>query len=417
MISKFSVLEKYLNYFLLFIFPTQLAFHFWPEFAFVYGVRVDYLSPAIYLTDVVFLGLFLNWLTHNTKVFLKDIFKNRLVLFLILLFVIGNIVSSDFYPATIIKWLRIMELVCLGYYVKKRRDVFTKAAVSKTFFFSIAAFCLIGIMQVLKGHTLGGLFYWLGERTFSINTPGISLVNLFGRNHLRAYSTFPHPNSFAGFLGVALIYILFNHTKINKHVYVLGLSIVFLSFILTFSLGAFVGGGACLLFYLIVKKHISNKKVLYYCLIFIFLLSLYLLFFSRSFLESNTNLHQSLQERLELNVVAGKIVQSKYLAGTGLNTFFVNEVKHFSFASSVWFLQPVHNIFILVFVEAGILGLLLLYATLVKFSNKIIDNKDTYPVLLLFFVLGTSFVDHYWFTIYQNLVLLSFFVGLSLKEK
>ena len=49
--------------FLLFILllPTQTSLHFWPDFAYVFGIRVDYLAPAIYLTDIVLFVLFALW--------------------------------------------------------------------------------------------------------------------------------------------------------------------------------------------------------------------------------------------------------------------------------------------------------------------------------------------------------------------
>ena len=36
--------------------PTQLGLHFWPEWSKVAGIRVDYLSPVLYLTDIFWTG-------------------------------------------------------------------------------------------------------------------------------------------------------------------------------------------------------------------------------------------------------------------------------------------------------------------------------------------------------------------------
>src|SRR5215469_9265549 len=33
--------------------PTQLGKHSWPDFSYVSGIRIDYLSPIIYVTDVI----------------------------------------------------------------------------------------------------------------------------------------------------------------------------------------------------------------------------------------------------------------------------------------------------------------------------------------------------------------------------
>src|SRR5476651_2543095 len=53
--NKLSLLFFYL---LILFLPTQLGKHFWPNFSFVYGIRVDYLSPTIYISDILFVLLF-----------------------------------------------------------------------------------------------------------------------------------------------------------------------------------------------------------------------------------------------------------------------------------------------------------------------------------------------------------------------
>lgn len=36
--------------------PSQLGIHFWPEWSLVDGIKIDFLSPTIYFTDLLFLG-------------------------------------------------------------------------------------------------------------------------------------------------------------------------------------------------------------------------------------------------------------------------------------------------------------------------------------------------------------------------
>jgi len=42
--------------------PTQLALHFWPSWAHVFGIRVDYLAPTLYLTDLLLIVLIITWI-------------------------------------------------------------------------------------------------------------------------------------------------------------------------------------------------------------------------------------------------------------------------------------------------------------------------------------------------------------------
>src|SRR6185369_2209751 len=99
--------------------------------------------------------------------------------------------------------------------------------------------------QFLLGRSIGGIFYLLGERTFNISTPGIALVNILGKNFLRPYASFPHPNSLAGFLGVAIIFLSRSDklglyfSKRNKLIN-FAIIIGFVTFILTFSQNAWL---------------------------------------------------------------------------------------------------------------------------------------------------------------------------------
>jgi hypothetical protein len=75
----------------------------------------------------------------------------------------------------------------------------------------------------------------LGERYFTISTPGIAKVAMQGKEILRAYGTFSHPNSLAGFYLLQYVFILYEK-RFNKFTFlkylVLGLSsmLVFISF-------------------------------------------------------------------------------------------------------------------------------------------------------------------------------------------
>jgi O-antigen ligase len=81
-----------------------------------------------------------------------------------------------------------------------------------------------------------------------------------------------------------------------------------------------------------------------------------------------------------------------------------------------WLLQPVHNIFLLVFAEAGIFGLLLLSYLMYKCFRTSLTEKN-YPLTFVFvFIVFTGLFDHYWLTLQQNVFLLSIFIGLCFRR-
>ena len=253
MIHGWVKIEKFLNYLLLFLLPTQLALHLWPPFAFVFGTRIDYLSPSIYLTDVLFLTLFLFWFRKSHNKFFSFLKKKRVHVIVFMTLVVLNIIFSISIYASIYKWLKLIELALFFFYVWARGDIFKSKTALTVFLYSLILFSFVGIAQFILGKTIGGPLYLLGERNFNISTPGIALVQLFGVNFMRAYSTFSHPNSFAGYLGVGLLITFFEYSKKELIRESLGIFIICLAFLLAFSSGAFVGLFVCLIVFLWVS--------------------------------------------------------------------------------------------------------------------------------------------------------------------
>jgi len=102
------------------------------------------------------------------------------------------------------------------------------------------------------------------------------------------------------------------------------------------------------------------------------------------------------------------MISQKFLLGEGLITFVVNEPRIKHMGAYLWNLQPVHNIFLLIFSETGIIGLSFVYFLLVKANQKALLLNDKALYLVIVFVLTTGLLDHYWFTLQQNMLLLTF---------
>src|ERR1035437_5543578 len=69
-----------LFYLLILFLPTQFGKHFWPNSSFVFGLRLDYLSPTVYLTDI-FIGLMFVLYFYKFISAIKKINKKYLFLF------------------------------------------------------------------------------------------------------------------------------------------------------------------------------------------------------------------------------------------------------------------------------------------------------------------------------------------------
>ena len=94
---------------LIFLLPFQLGRHFWPEVSFVYGLKIDYLSPIIFLTDLVLLSFLIVFGIE------KKVFKNPQkifasfgdkVLFLTFILVLALTTTGALFP-----WLALLKAV------------------------------------------------------------------------------------------------------------------------------------------------------------------------------------------------------------------------------------------------------------------------------------------------------------------
>jgi O-antigen ligase len=407
--------EQFVVLSLLFLLPTQLAYHFWPSWAFVFGLRVDLLAPSVYLTDILIAILFLITIATDRKTLFLLLVKHKILFLLFLLFVVSNCVLSTSQPESVYKWIKLFEYSFCGYYFYKQQ-ILKLSQIVRAIFYSVLAFSIIGFLQFFKGGTLGGVFYYLGERTFNLSTPGIALVSLNGAEHLRAYSTFSHPNSLAGYLGASILFILLSG-KLKRSVFnILGLFLIVACFFVTFSVSAYLGMFFAFSFLLITNKRLLKQTILAY-LLFAIVGSLTLPLVSPWFLKTFPLIGQNISQRLDLAYIAGQLISQNLLLGVGHGTFIVTIPLFKGIFSYSWLLQPVHNIFLLVLSETGIIGLLVFCYLIYKTVVKLLELNKVFLLIPLVFIVFTGLFDHYTLTLQQNSILFSLFIGISFNAK
>ncbi len=375
-------LEHRLFQLLVLLLPTQLTFHYFPSWSYVFGLKIDYLAVSLYFTDLLIISLLVvSFITKKPKRPNFDIFAR-----LSFVFVATNILFSSSIAITTIAWLKMAPDFSLAYYVYENSSK-VKDHIVKPLTLSLIFLSTLAILQFIHKGSLGGLLYWLGERDLSVFTPGIAKFNFGGINYLRPYATFPHPNALAGFIGASALLI-------GKPLFLIGLLPTLSRNAISALLGVFLLRGK------------FSKATIFIVAIFSLVLPL----------KGPLGISSAIDRRLQLATWAGEIVSVNPVNGTGLGTYIyeigkLNNTSQLRVETLNSLLQPVHNIYLLVLSETGLLGLCIIVILLTSSAAKTKDSKVKNA--LLFIVLSGT-LDHYWLTIKQTRLL--FFVILALAR-
>lgn len=394
--SKLQRIENVLLFLTLLFLPTQLGRHFWPQFSFVYSLPVDYLSPTIFFWDLLVILLVLSFVLKQQRV-------NKLALNLWLLFILSQSLSLLPFlsqPLTLGPGLVRLEQYLLsglfGVYLASKNLRKIVGPIFWSLGLSVLGESILAIAQSIAGATIG--FWVLGERTFTISTPGIAKFDFYGRQFLRPYATFPHPNVLAGFLVVTLTFLSWLKLSLPGAVKAFFFFVGAAAILLTVSRTAIVIGFSCAVFFL------KPRGRIWFLLPVLIILPILYTRFSAIFDFDNL----SLIRREQLSEVAIKMWFSSPYLGVGLNNFIPQASDQILVGPSR-FLQPAHNIFLLILSETGLVG----FVGFLFLIGLPIWKRVLLPIWLIILFLGLF--DHYFLTLPQGYRLLFLIWGVSLS--
>lgn len=423
-------LPKFLFFLTLIFLPQQFGPHFWPSFSYVHGIRLDYLSPALYISDVLVILLFLT----SAKGVLSAPLSQKLLsspLFLLFLFILViPLTYAVSVQGLLYGFLKLLELLFFGLFTATQLKKADLATIVEIFAILGVLEAILAVSQFIHQGALGGIFYFLGERHFTAGSPGIALMNTAQGLLVRPYGTLPHPNVLAFFLFTSVVFASYgmHHAKKKVRRYLL------LAAVIGIEAGLFVTFSRTVVFinilfllyaYGFVTLRESSKRIknmLFIGFLFLFVGG-YLLLNNVRFLQPSSFV-KDLLPRTDLIGISVSAIKTYPLFGTGLNNFYYYEVtQQKSFSSA--YLQPVHNIFLLVASSTGIIGtLLFLYFLTVVFvraiKNVMMEKKifsfAEIPLILLLSIVFLGMFDHYFLTVQQGLLLFAFVLGLILSK-
>lgn len=411
-------ISKIFFYLLIIFLPTQFGKHFWPDFSFVFGLRLDYLSPTLYATDIlIFLIIIFSF--KNIIRFIKGINKNnkKILLFLIISLTFGSIFSKNPYAA-VYGLIKLIEIIFLATYITQKFKTFSKKNLFVAFSIPLIFESLLVFAQTLNKGSLGGVMYYLGERAYNSSTPGIANASVNGELFLRPYATFPHPNVLAAFLVAYMLLLFYVFPKnFKKYLYIL-LSIGTACLLLTLSrteILYWIISLLCIFVISIFKKY-KNRKINIRKQVF-FLIPLLIIAFGifqnsliiQRFLQTRIS-DESFAQRQELVSTSIKIFSDNPIFGTGPNNFFYH-------LPNTGLIQPVHNIFLLILSETGIIVFFIFLYFLVKLFYGTIKTKNKYLILLFLSFIVFGSIDHFYLTLQQGQIITALIFGIIFSQK
>ncbi len=419
--SKFLNISNKLLLLLILIIPLNLGKHFEISSSFIDEVLVDYLVPTIFLQDIVVLLIVSFWMLGRG---LKEITGSLSSLFgkkevqISLLFVFAlflSTLSSIRFVPSICAWLRMFLYFILFLYV------LSEIPVEEHFFkildivsVLVLLISLLGILQFLSGGSFFDNYLFFGEQPYSYSSPDIVRESFLGKSVVPSYGLFRHPNTFGGFLSIFLLW-LFSFLQ-RKRVYLL--SFLFGSIALVFTLsyvawGVFILGLFSHLFLQKRPKNILNKK---YTLILMttlvcFLATLLALVVSADKFES-----PSIHRRIGLAKSSIVIFKENPLFGVGFNNASAVIDKYNLESKDIRFSQPVHNIFLLLLSEGGVVSLSLFILFLFFVGQKLLNSSYFHLFLISFLqIILLGCFDHYLITSHQTLLLFWLVMALAVQ--
>lgn len=400
--------EKVLFFLAVLLLPTQLGKHFWPQSAFIYSLKIDYLSPTIYFWDLLVLLLLtvagFNLLLLKRKFKINKSFAILLAIFFLTL--IPSFKDSLNPEAGLVLVKDYLSAGLFGLYVAGRDQATIKKILFPALILSFIFICSLALLQFLFGRSLG--FWVLGERDFSVTTPLVAKFNYYDKIFLRPYSTFSHPNLLGGFLIVIMPLVIYGLPKVfKKTALILGL-LGCATVLVTFSRPALV---LLAVYFLVIYRK-------YWKLMLITLVLLSPLVVVR-FVSIFTFDTLAILRRQELQEYSVELFRRHIWAGTGVNNFVNALAVDKVLVGTSRFLQPVHNIFLLILSETGIIGFAGFLAMFLTSIYKNIKNSNYLSRILLASLLSITFLglfDHYFITLPQGQRVLFLILGLSFRK-
>ncbi len=413
-------------------------------FSFIDGIR-EFDALFLYGTHIlllVFLTLFLLLAAKNRFKFfnIKRIGNKNFLWLLLFVFLAG--VSIFFAHILSLALFRFFEFLLLcgfvfGVFFFLRSKIVSLKAILSALAVSSIFQSIIAIFQFFNQGSLGLAF--LGESALHVSMFGVAKTSARGLEFLRSYGTMSHANILAAFLILGILSVYYLYFKRNRFCFVshlitaVGIFVLWLGLIFSFSRAGWIIAILVTLIVLVFgflnKERRKRTIQLFFalvtsCLLLITVLG-WLIFPRAGFVSTEP----SVSYRVLFNKMAIEMIREKPLGvGIGNQTLFAINLNLYQEKglTRIWEWQPVHNIYLLIASETGILGLSVFLVFVVSLFLKLkrFWSREYRNFLSLFFCLTMLFslllfglVDHFTWALQSGKLMFGLVCGLCLASE
>ncbi|MDD3284270.1 MAG: O-antigen ligase family protein [Patescibacteria group bacterium] len=418
---NFNLITEYVFYIFVFFLSWQTRYIY--EYLTLNNQIYEYGKLSFYFSELIFLILIFVFILSGKK---KDKLS-RIFLYSFLFLVLASInylfaLNLELYFYGLFKLTE-----CIIFFFILQKINFDKFKLIYVFICSIFLNCVLAIFQFVNQYVFPSKYLGISEQLSYLG--GVSVVSNISGRFLRVYGGFSHPNIFAGFLSIAILLMVFVYFKkyrdlgiFKKGIFWFVLSVFLYCLCITFSRSAILALFISFFIIFAFSLYSKNLKKIYPVIlvaIFILITNFFIfrdLFYTRLGNEDRLEI-KSYNERSVLMNQSLQLVKNDYIGGIGLNNYVYAVNNKIDNTLSIWDYQPVHNVYVLVLCEMGVLGfivyfMIFVFKILEHIRSKNFENYIFLSILILILII--SLFDHYFWTSWSSLILL--FLILSLKE-
>lgn len=330
-------------------FLTISGYHGWAE-----GILIR--LSDLFLLALFFVGMINKRFVDARKIKLKFLFPILLFLIACLLSVPGAIWRLLCY----FEIFQFCKIVILYYYVPIRVLQDEKDM----------RFVNISLLAALAFQSILAITQFVFQDFYNLFQTGLpQSATLFG-TYIRSHGTVGRPNGFAAFI-VPILLLNLSRIFASQHrermIYIGSLILGLSALVFSFSRSGWISYIFCAILLFILGKK-TRKNLSKYFIILILLVLIVGLFYPFLSARLTTYDEGAFEDRWYLMQIAFEIIKKNFFLGIGINNYWF-AMNHYIPEGYDWpFIYTVHNVFLLIFAEVGIIGII---AIILLFSRAI----------------------------------------------